>query len=407
LGTWVIDRLHATLANTTLDLSARITDKPEYVGSTLQIKADGENIENLFGPWVAHPLPSLPYAISTEMDVTEDHLRFENLSVTIGEHEASGTMFLDKPPNLSETSGQLSLKGPSTNELAGLLGVEHAFLERDYLATFQLAGTQEALILNNLNVTVGESDLAGQGTFINTTPPTFELDLRSEALYLPLFNPGLLAEKVTEEKPKETSSVFSSTELSSDWLDLAEGKLKYKVERMWASADYTTSIDTEMELFAGELNTTRLQWAGEHSEGSLGLTLSRTDDQFNLKMNTQSSRLPLVWLFAGEALPSEGTSFNAVFDSRGNSVKSMMGNLNGAIIFKGGPGKVEAGKLENLFGDFFLSLSRKIVDKTPTAERTWCALQVAYKLKMACPDSNPDLSYKQTSLASTPAGSLT
>ena len=362
-GVWLVNELHATLAAGTVDLSARITGDPRHVGSTLKIKADGKNIENLMGPWVSHPLPSLPFSISANLEATDDLLDFTNLDTRIGEHELSGNVSVDRPPNFSKTTGELSLKGPSTTELSRVLGVEYQFLDRSYLATFQLEGSRDELILNDFSITIGESDLSGRGTFQNTQPPSFELNLRSESLYLPLLKPDLITEMEAETKPTKTSSFFSSTELTGKWLDFAEGELKLTADKVWASAEYSTSIETELTLSEGELTSRKMKWDGDHSKGELDLTLSHIDDQFKLNLDVESSRLPIVWLFAGEALPSEGTSFHASVDSHGNSVKSLMGNLNGAIIFKGGRGKVEAGALDSMFGDFFHTVSRRLVTK--------------------------------------------
>jgi hypothetical protein len=113
--------------------------------------------------------------------------------MVVGEHELTGTLFVDKPPNFSETSGGLTLKGPSINELSGFLGLEYEFLERGYEGSFVLKGTRQALILDSLEIIVGESDLSGWGSLQNTQPPTFELELKSKAMYLPLIEPELIA----------------------------------------------------------------------------------------------------------------------------------------------------------------------------------------------------------------------
>ncbi|MFP6802176.1 MAG: hypothetical protein VCA12_03430 [Pseudomonadales bacterium] len=361
-GTWVIEQLHASVANSTVNLSARISNEPQYVGSALQVSAEGKNIENLIGHWVDYPLPSLPFSGSADVELTDEYLHFQSLKIIVGEHELTGTLFVDKPPNFSETSGNLTLKGPSVNELAGFMGLEYEFLERNYDGSFLFKGTGQELILDSLEITVGESDLSGWGSLQNTQPPTFELELKSKVLYLPLIEPALIAKEQVAAQATQETSVFSSTELPTQWLTMAEGKLRYDVAEVWTSAKSTASFEVELQLLEGEFRIDEFDWEGE-SKGQLDLTLKRNHAELDLEMTIESSRLPIVWLFGGEATPSDNTAFHASFDTTGASVKSLMGNLNGAIIFNGGSGKVEAGSLAFLFGDFFHTVSRKIIDR--------------------------------------------
>ena len=98
------------------------------------------------------------------MELAEEHLHCQRLNIIVGEHELTGSLFVDKPPNFSETSGDMTLKGPSVNRLAGFLGLEYTSLERGYVGSFILQGTAQELILESLEITVGESDLAGWGS---------------------------------------------------------------------------------------------------------------------------------------------------------------------------------------------------------------------------------------------------
>ena len=361
-GTWVVEQLNASVANSTVNLSARISNEPQYVGSALQVSAEGENIENLIGHWVDYPLPSLPFSGSADVELTDEYLHFQRLNMVVGEHQLTGTLFVDKPPNFSETSGDLTLKGPSISELSGFLGLEYEFLERGYEGSFVLQGTRQALILDSLEIIVGESDLSGWGSLQNTQPPTFELELKSKAMYLPLIEPELIATEQVAEQPTQETSVFSSTELPAQWLTMAEGELRYDVAEFWTSDKSTASFTLELQLLDGEFKIDEFDWEGE-SKGQLDLTLKRKQAELDLEMTVESTRLPVIWLFAGEATPSKDTVFHANFDTTGTSVKSLMGNLNGAIIFNGGSGRLEGASLDALFGDFLSTVSRKVVDR--------------------------------------------
>jgi len=162
-------------------------------------------------------------------------------------------------------------------------------------------------------MTVGESDLSGWGSLQNTRPPTFELALKSNLLYLPLIEPELIAKEPVAEQPTEETSIFSSSELPAQWLTMAQGKLRYDVAEVWTSAKSVASFEIELQLLEGELRIDEFNWEGE-SKGQLDLTLKR--NQAELEMSIESSRLPIVWLFFGDATPSDDTFFAPVLTLR-------------------------------------------------------------------------------------------
>ena len=234
-------------------------------------------------------------------------------------------------------------------------------------------------------MTVGESDLSGWGSLQNTRPPTFELALKSNLLYLPLIEPELIAKEPVAEQPTEETSIFSSSELPAQWLTMAQGKLRYDVAEVWTSAKSVASFEIELQLLEGELRIDEFNWEGE-SKGQLDLTLKRNQAELDLEMSIESSRLPIVWLFFGDATPSDDTFFRAGFDTTGTSVKSLMGNLNGGIIFNGALEKYRALRWTRYTATFFPACHEKLLIVNPITAPIWRAAAVALCLIAARPD---------------------
>lgn len=367
---WLINGLQLDLVNTRVNLDGRLTSLPLYLGSSLNLEAQGENIQNLFGPWVDHPLPETGFSISTRIEFTEDFFRFENLNITVGQHSLISDISVDRPPDYSNTFGHLTLQGPSTHELNTVLGIDADVLDRPYAFSFNLKGDLDRLVFSDLKSQIAETDIAGQIVFQNTTPYGIDIDLVSDSFYLPLIYPSLDdAENNPEENTTDDGRVFSDQPFPTDWLHLFEGEFTWDMKRVWSKEEYSAEILLDLALADGELTARNIHWDSDDSKGDLKFSLQHIDNGVGLTLDATSSRLPLVWLMAGESLPSRNTSFRALLESEGNSFRSLMSNLDGSIAWQGGGGRIQSNRLEFLFGDFLTSAASAIVGRQSAEDR--------------------------------------
>ncbi len=367
---WIIETLDLELVNTTIKLDGRLTRLPMYLGSHLDLAAKGDNIQNLIGPWVDHPLPALPFEVNTSIDFTEDFFRFENLYVTVGEHELKANMSVDRPPDYSNTFGNLSLNGPSTVDLVELLGVQFDVLDRPYEFSFNLKGDLDRLVINDLESQIAETDISGQIVFQNKTPYYLDVDLVSDSFYLPLFDPSLLGEEEEEAQDQyDDGRVFSDATFPTSWMRELEGEFTWDIKKAWTTEEYTAEILFDLALEDAELIGRNIHWDSDDSKGDLKFQMKEKGGSVDVSLDATSSRLPLVWLLAGESLPSENTGFRALLSSEGNSLRSMMANLDGTVLWQGGSGRIQSSRLEFLFGDFLTAATSAIVGRQSAEDR--------------------------------------
>ena len=351
-NTWRIRRFDAAIARSQLSLKGSIAP-----GSLqLALQASGRNLENAMGPWLNYPVPALPFSLSTSVDYRQSRLQLDKLQARVGDHSLAADLLLDRPPDFSGSQGSYRMAGPSIHELLRLAGQPTTVLDRPYELTFELAGSPEALFVNDLSATLGESDLGGEATAsLAQGRWRVSLDLQSDAVYLPFLFPSLVPGSPRSESPR----LFSEAPVDFSLFNLADVDLAYRVDNLWSVPERGTRLDVAARIDQGQLQTQKLHWDGDSSSGDATVSLDmRNHDAASLAVDIESSRLPLLWLLAGDpAETTDPTRYRARVTSTGNSVATWMKNLSGHMIFRGGGGRIETRLLNRFFGDFLHNIS--------------------------------------------------
>lgn len=367
--TWRLEELLMTIASTRITGSGTTTGTG-LLNTRIELNGAGDNLADLLGPWIDMPVPAVPFTVDVIAENLEQELHVKDFLLQMGEHQIASQMMIDNPPDFSGSHGSLTMSGPSTRELFDTLGIAQPMLDRPYELSFNIDGETDQLLINQFAANVGESDIRGFLTMAHGEPPTVHARLESESLYLPLFNPDML------DEPGETSSkqadVFPATPLPFDVLKRFDGSIQYEASKVWRSPDYATSIRLSLDVADGALSTREFTWEGEDARGELAATAIPVGDTYDITVSAQSDRLPLIWLLAGDAEPSGDTQFNLDIESHGVSVKELMANMNGTILFKGGPGQLKGNALHLYFGDFMHSIATRISDHRPNLTRISC-----------------------------------
>ncbi|MFT7218833.1 MAG: hypothetical protein ACI8Z1_000445 [Candidatus Azotimanducaceae bacterium] len=358
-----IDEFDLNIVKSRLTIEGNVAFTNKFVGSQIEMRAQGKNLESLMGHLVPYPVPPLPFNLSATIDLDEEFIKVTGLDGIIGEHELTATLTVDKPPNYQRTKGEVKIKGPSTTELAQLTTLSLDMLNQPYAAEFVLGGTKENILLSTINIDIGESDVTGGATIQLGKVPKIRANLRSKEFYLPLIAPGLVSDEINMKEAPESDTLFSKDPLSVEWLSAANIDLEWHLERVWVSETYDTRIDIDLSIKDGVLETNKVHWYNNFSQGDIHAQVKATDSGLSIIANTKSSRFPILWLLAGSVSPASNTQFNASLKSEGESIAALMSGLNGQMLFKDGAGHIKANKLNELFGDFFHNISSKITER--------------------------------------------
>ena len=356
---WSFTDLMVNIEQSTLEMKGIISDQPGFIGSNIRLQTEGRNLETILGPWVTYPVPNLPFSLDLDLHYQSNQVNVKRLQGVFGEHKFSGQLILDNPQDLSSTSGSFSLTGKQSNELFDILGLSSPLLDQIYSLNFDVTGSREQVMIKNLSLQMGESDIKGDLSILPGRVPEVIARLRTDNLYIPLLLPSL----TTQEKTSDiafSKNYFPNETLPFDLLNKANADIQYDITSAYVDESRPTRLSLSATLKDGEFQTDRLEWHGDITSGDATLRISATEvPELNLDMT--SSRIPMLWLFAGKPEQTSGTFYRGVFATRGKHTKELMSNLNGQILFRGGGGNLKRQRLDYLFGDFIDVVRRSIL----------------------------------------------
>lgn len=374
---WFVRSLNAQVSASQLAVDGELRRINGTTETDIRFEASGQNLENALGPWVDYPLPARPFLLDGSAQQSTRGVAVERLRFESGEHQLNASGFFDHPPDYSDSRGQLTLIGPSIHELMAMVGQVPTTLDRSYELSLTMDGNKSELLFSDIKTMVGESDISGSIAARQLPSDRWrgEFSLRSESMYLPLFFPQM--EKETEKEilsedreeagevaKTPSAKVFSNTSFDLSYLDIIDADFNYSVARLWSKPDQSTAITLAGSLNQGRFESSELTWAGETSIGEAKFIAdtSNPDAAPSFALNIDSSRLPLVWLLAGEPEVSDApTSYRANLTTQGSSPAALLANLSGPMIFRGGGGSVDTRLLDRLFGDFLYNISSSVL----------------------------------------------
>ena len=347
-------------------------------GSAINLEGHGPNLSRMFAPFVPYPLPGVPYDAAFTLRHNGSNLVIENLLLETGGQQLSGNLDLSLEENLSSTSGSLLLKGSSSNTLFQLLGYTPDFMDRSYEAAVDINAEEDLVRLVITRANLGESDVSGEITITPGEVFAYNVKLDSQRIYLPVFVPSLIT--ATDDKKDQIvakDKVFPKLDLAWDWLSDIKLDFQHRAKTVDLQPGNHAQTQIAFAINNGELFSQNLSWQSDLSDGTAVLVIQQTPenpDNAKLKFEISSERIPMLWLFTGRpvALDGERLQFNAKLDTEGSNTLTMLRNLNGLIVFRGGGGVINSSKLDTLFGDFLFQLTKRVFSTADSQTNISC-----------------------------------
>lgn len=357
---WLIRHAEGSLASASVSLSGLLSDQPALHGSRLEVHATGRDLDQLLTPWTDYPLAETPFDLRLKLDYEPGRLVFREVQASIGSLDLSANLVFDEPPDLSASRGSLSVTGPSAQALLSLLRSDIGIADGPLSVQAEIAGATDRLRLERFAARIGDSDVDGSGDLVLNGKPTLNAMFHSRRLDLPNLFPTVEAgplDAAGDLAPADADvasdglRVIPDTPLDVGWLERIDGRLSYHVDELTLREGLSSSVIIDLRLKDGILASRELSWDGAFSSGYAQIVVASEGGQpaIDLYLNTQ--RIPMLWLLAGDPDPGADWTYLGRLWGRGHTVRELAAGLNGAIIYKGGGGRLNNRGLDVLLGD--------------------------------------------------------
>ncbi|MFN3236005.1 MAG: AsmA-like C-terminal region-containing protein [Pseudomonadales bacterium] len=354
-----------------------LTDSP-----TLAIHGSGPDLETMFGPFLQHPLPNEPFDVAFNLKQSNAQTEIDQLELNVGPHALTGSLMLDALPNLERTRGKVSLTSPGVVRLLKLFGFTPSILDVPVNIELELDGTRDLVSARILQAQIGRSSISGEITMKPGDIHQVTVDLKSPLLHLPTFLPSL--ETATDDKKDAIArgkQVIPDLQIPWSLLTKVDLDFQWDGAEVILRTDQTAQATVAFSSANGQLRSDNISWQSELSDGAAVLAIDvLAGDSARVELDLTSERIPVIWLFTGVPDANDGGNlhFRAQLNSQGASTTDLAANLDGAVLFRGGSGRINSAKLDTIFGDFLYQLSSRAFGTGDQQTRINCTAGAFY-----------------------------
>lgn len=374
--------LSIQLADNNIKVKSQIDLDDLSDSPVLAIHGSGPDLETMFGPFVPHPLPNEPFDIAFNLKQSNDQIEVDQLTLNVGPHSLTGSLMLDALPNLERTHGQITFSSPSSVRLMNMLGRNATILDVPVNLELQLDGNRELVNATIIQAQVGQSSVNGEISVKPGNVHQVTVNLKSPLLHLPTFLPTL--ETATDDKKDviaRSKQVIPNIQIPWSLLNEVELDFQWDGAEVILRKDQIAQATVAFASANGKLRSDNISWQSELSDGAAVLAIDvMPEDSARVTLDLTSERIPVIWLFTGMPdLDDAGNlHFRAKLNSEGATTTDLAANLDGAVLFRGGSGRINSAKLDTIFGDFLYQLSSRAFGTGDQQTRIACTAGAFY-----------------------------
>ncbi|MEP1593400.1 MAG: hypothetical protein ABJK20_02465, partial [Halieaceae bacterium] len=376
----------ASLAGGKVSLDALLSNREKYADSSISFSAEGDNLDQVLGPWLGRELPVDPFTLQADLVYLPPLIKIELLSGNIAGNQLNAEFEIEGEGSGLAGQGSLSLSGSSSASLRQIVGVDPDFFLPDmsYTVEAKLGGDNGALSLSPVAISHGKTDLSGSVSFEFSEVPTIDVRLHSNHVDLTHLVPDVdeleaneaerLAagqseplEELTDQlsKVELAERVIPDVKLDFSWLHSLQGSLAYTANAVDVDEDLNAMVELALGVNNGKLTIEKFEWNGPKVEGSAMASIISLEEGGAFEFYIRSRRVPLIWVFTDNLTEDQKTLSRLRISGQGASLREWAGSLDGAVAFRGGGGRMNNRGLDLFFGDIVGEVFENLV---PTAQ---------------------------------------
>lgn len=332
-----------------------INSQYDYADSDVAFKTSVSSLNALGQLLSLDNLPTENLTLGGSIAIDGNKIHLSNITAALSDMQ----LILNGVLDTAEASANLttSYSGDKLSTLAADLPAIPFTLAADIFAT------SEAASINTFSAKFGDSELTGDAKVTLTEVPALKINLNAKLVDLEPFEPAAKDASATKEaSPKEKAPpqryVFEETPLPIDVLNTFNLDINASIDRLVTRTGELNNVLLALELKDGQL-TLHNQLSNKHGgELTSNLLFDASQAKNELTLNTQVHNFKIMSL-SGEGVPDEdvpATNLNLALRAKGGSPRALASSLDGKILLRQGPGKVNNNLIESFSGDIVAQL---------------------------------------------------
>ena len=362
-GMLAVGEIGARLGNTRLRGDISLTVEPPLERGSFSLRSDSPNLFELLKIPDEKPVPdAVAMRFTGRGSWTENYWNFDEFDLRAGKGSLIIIGSLDGPPDFDRTDLQVELNAHSLRNASALAGRE--LPDQPARLTAHLLGSRNEMVMENFDLTLGDSDLSGQFHMYAGDSPKIELDVQSKLFDISEFQPDPADQEPESQPEKKKERLIPDTPLPMEQLQRYDADVDVEVGELRTRTQVARDLALLATLQGGALKIDRFGFIGQRG-GKLEATASLAPNatgvpDLNVAVTGNGMTMGLTAETDEELRQLPVYDVQAELQGRGATVRELAGSMNGFVRLVGGSGRVKQGSLGFLTEDFLSKMLETI-----------------------------------------------
>ncbi len=317
------------------------------------IRADGSDVRSVLGGIEGYEAEEAPFFVDARGELREANLSFDKFEVGIGDARMQARGDINFGDNGSSTRFSYQGNIPSLAQLGSY--DERRLRDQGITWNANFTGDDRVLAIEDLNVTLGESDVNGSIRFTKGDVPKLDIDIQSDSI---VFGP-LLEEQEFEYEPEPVFAdgrLIPDIAVPFDAMKLLNATVSVDIRELVRDSLHMRNVDLAIELQDGVLNVQNASFDAHSGWIKARGKVEPADGTGRVSLELVARNFgPRIWMQdPDDAMTGD---IDVKLDSNGVDTRTLAGSATGMILVDIRGGRLANSQtLQAIYGDMLTEI---------------------------------------------------
>jgi len=298
---------------------------------------------------------AIPLTAKVVANLNDELWHFESVDMKAGATTLVLSGIFDKWPDSSRTDLKIALVVPDISKFGRLAGVE---LPADAArADFRLFSKQDELRAERFKISLGQSDLSGDLTYISGHVPRLNLAVQSKLLDVARYMPA--SEEEVVKPPPSDGRIISDAPLPFDKLKLLNANIQIDIAVLRLRYQQLQDVTVRASILDGALNVENVSMVGANGgrmNARMGIRPTEDAAEVWMRVDGESVTIGLPAETQEDRRMLPRYDVKLAFIANGATPRALASSANGYVRLVGGEGRLKVGLMRMFTQDFMFEL---------------------------------------------------